>query len=160
MDLSPPLCAAGLGEQWAGLPVGSVVLGSFVEAAGRQTQQNGAAQGGIGAARDREVISTAEEWDAGGTGSKWDEKWSTSAQVVRPIFVLRLISINTFCRCIYRICRWGEKILELVYSLSNYVWAGFICPQVNSLCGEQKRRNTWLKGIDYQLLNWSAFMCR
>ena len=42
-----------VGEQWAGLPVGAVVLGSFVEAVGRQTRQKGAAQVGKRTVTDR-----------------------------------------------------------------------------------------------------------
>lgn len=50
---SPLWVCSAVDEQWAGLPVGAVVLGSFVEAVGWQTQQRGAAQEGMRAARDR-----------------------------------------------------------------------------------------------------------
>lgn len=44
------MLTAGVGL--VGLPVGAVVQGSFVEAEGLQTQQKGAAQGGMRAVKD------------------------------------------------------------------------------------------------------------
>lgn len=41
------------GEQWVGLPVGAVLMGSFGEVAVWQTQQSGAAREEMRAARDR-----------------------------------------------------------------------------------------------------------
>lgn len=41
-------------EQWVGLPVGAVLMGSFVEVVGWRTQQRGAALEETRAARGRE----------------------------------------------------------------------------------------------------------
>lgn len=83
----------GVGERWAGLPVGSVVLGSFVEAVGWQTQQKGAAQGGMRAARDRKWNQQQKSGTQEGIGREREwaaDKWSTSARVPRLIFVVLL----------------------------------------------------------------------
>lgn len=50
---SPPWALCVPGEQWVGLPVGAVLMGSFVEVVGWRTQQRGAARGETRAARNR-----------------------------------------------------------------------------------------------------------
>lgn len=57
---SAPLACRVPGEQWVGLPVGAVLMGSFVEVVGWRTQQRGAAREERRAARDRKRCQQQE----------------------------------------------------------------------------------------------------